>query len=549
MTLEDGSHEKHNALGKPASTERAIDSPAPASSNTSIATTSVLTEDDPQHPYRWSRSKKWTHVVLLSVIEFVTPLASMMFAPVVPQVAADIANNNITRTTLAVSIYVLGFIIGPLILGPLSELYGRMVIYRTTVTVYAVLSACCAVSTTIDMLTVFRFFAGCFGAAPIVVGAAAVADMFPPVSRGRPVAVYSVGPLLGMTSGPIFGGLINHSAGWRWIFGALSILAGVLAICTFVILRETHLPTITKNSKRSSRTLRCQSLRNGHRLESRPGLRLRLRTVLLPASLLPIQIIFGNLQMFLLFLSNAVFTGIMNILFTTLGATYQSRYGFTTQLAGLAYIGIGIGGVIASIVLAKTSDKMVHFLSRRLTNDGDEHLERYRLPPLIAGAVLVSLGLIWYGWAVQLRDTWVVPLLGTFIFGLGMLLTQATVPTFLVHAFPDHAGSVMSASVVTRSVGGSVLTLAGPSMNKTLGHGWASTLLAFVNLMFLLPAIMLFRNPTTKIYGWDHNEELKAGNGLEKAAATVEDSGSLEKTRPLSDHTGGEDLDTIDPAV
>jgi hypothetical protein len=82
--------------------------------------------------------KKWTHVIIFSIIEFVTPLALMMFAPVVPQVLADIADDNITRTTLAVSIYVLGFIVGHLIFGPLSQLYGRMVIYRTTV---AVLSA------------------------------------------------------------------------------------------------------------------------------------------------------------------------------------------------------------------------------------------------------------------------------------------------------------------------------------------------------------------------------------------------------------------------
>src|SRR5450755_4178229 len=91
----------------------------------------VLDHNDPRHPYQWPSIKKWTHVIIFGTIECVTPLASMMFAPVVPQVARDIGGDDITRTTLAVSIYVLGFIVGPLVFGPLSQLYGRMIIYRT----------------------------------------------------------------------------------------------------------------------------------------------------------------------------------------------------------------------------------------------------------------------------------------------------------------------------------------------------------------------------------------------------------------------------------
>ena len=79
----------------------------------------------------------------------------------------------------------------------------------------------------------------------MVIGGAAVADMFPKERRGRPMAIYSTGPFLGLTIGPIFGGLIEFYSNWRWIFWSLSIAAAALSFCTIAILRETHLPTIS----------------------------------------------------------------------------------------------------------------------------------------------------------------------------------------------------------------------------------------------------------------------------------------------------------------
>jgi multidrug resistance protein len=464
-----------------------------------------LDHNDPRHPYQWSSTRKWIHVIIFSTIEFVTPLASMMFAPVVPQVAHDIGSDDITRTTLAVSIYVLGFIVGPLIFGPLSQLYGRMVIYRTTVVVYLCMSVGCALSTSIAMLTAFRFFGGCFGAAPIVVGGAAVADMYPAERRGRPLAVYSVGPFLGLTTGPIFGGLIDYYSSWRWIFWSLSIAAGVLAVCTIAILRETHAPTILRRLQGPRSASWPLKTVPAPTASSQVTPKTQLLQVHLAAFVSPVRITFSTPLLFLLFVSNALFTGIMNILFTTLGATYQSRYHFSTRSAGLSYLGIGTGGLLVAIVLGKTSDKLAMFLSSRSAyhhhhhpdnsnhiNTVSTHQARYRLPPVILGALLTSIGLVWYGWSLQFHTSWPIPLVGTFIFGLGMLAIQAGFPTYLLHAYSDQAGAVLSASIVTRSIGGSTVTLAGPTLNRRLGYGWASTLLAAVNLIFLVPAVVLY---------------------------------------------------------
>lgn len=70
--------------------------------------------DDPQNPMNWRFLKKWGMVFLISAITFLTPLASSMFAPGVPEVMRDFGSTNDMLEGFMVSVYVLGFSFGPL---------------------------------------------------------------------------------------------------------------------------------------------------------------------------------------------------------------------------------------------------------------------------------------------------------------------------------------------------------------------------------------------------------------------------------------------------
>lgn len=151
------------------------------------------------------------------------PLASSMFAPGASQVASEFGENNDLLVALVVSIYVIGLAVGPLVQAPLSEVYGRWVVYVTCDILYIVFTIACAVSSNMSMLIVFRFFAGCMGSAPLTIGGGSVADLFLPLERGRALSVYSLGPVVGPAIGPIAGGFLSESEGWRWIFWVLTI--------------------------------------------------------------------------------------------------------------------------------------------------------------------------------------------------------------------------------------------------------------------------------------------------------------------------------------
>lgn len=93
--------------------------------------------------------------------------------------------------------YVLGFALGPLLLAPLSEVYGRLNIYHITNAVYVGFTIGCALSTGIAMFLVFRLICGCAASASLTIGGGTVADLVASDKRGGAMALFGIGPILG----------------------------------------------------------------------------------------------------------------------------------------------------------------------------------------------------------------------------------------------------------------------------------------------------------------------------------------------------------------
>jgi len=150
----------------------------------------------------------------------------MMLAPSVPQVFQTLRPDGSDKFlgSFCVTVYVLGFVVGPLLFAPLTDSIGRIRVLRFTVTLYLVFTIACAVSTNLPMLIGFRFIAGCFGGAPMAIGGGVVSDLYPSGERGRPMAWYSVGTMMAPALGPVIGGLITGGLNWRWVFWIAAVL-------------------------------------------------------------------------------------------------------------------------------------------------------------------------------------------------------------------------------------------------------------------------------------------------------------------------------------
>jgi MFS family permease len=104
----------------------------------------------------------------------------------------DFRSSSSTLATFVVSVFVLGFAFGPLVMAPLSELYGRTIVYHLANAFFLIFTILCAISKSMTMLIVFRFFAGFSGVAVVTCGGGSISDMMIPQERGSAMAVWYV---------------------------------------------------------------------------------------------------------------------------------------------------------------------------------------------------------------------------------------------------------------------------------------------------------------------------------------------------------------------
>ncbi|TVY76143.1 Efflux pump radE [Lachnellula suecica] len=406
----------------------------------------------------------------------------------------EFKSNNVELASFVVSVYVLGFAFGPMILAPLSEIYGRLVIYHSCNVGFVAFTVACALATKLNMLIGFRFLAGCFGSAPLTNGGGSIADLIHQQNRGKAMSAFVIGPIVGPVIGPIAGGYLSQAKGWRWVFWLLAMLSGVCTIFCFFFLRETHAPTLL-----SRKTARLQKETGNPELRSKldSGLSPRdffVRSIIRPAKMLILSPVVLSTSIFV-----GVVYGYLYLLFTTFTVVFEDTYGFSSGSVGLSFLGIGIGSVSGLLFFAWFSDRTL----KRMTEQADAKAAaageesagmkpEYRLPIMIPAAALIPVGFLIYGWTSKYHVHWIVPIMSTALIGIGNIAVFMTVSTYLVDVFTIYAASALAANTVIRSIMGAVLPLTGQKMYETLGLGWGNSLLAFVAIALLpVPIILL----------------------------------------------------------
>ncbi|KAL8756321.1 MAG: hypothetical protein Q9199_003021 [Rusavskia elegans] len=426
--------------------------------------------DDPETPTNWANGRKYAIIAIISSITFLTPLASSMFAPGIPELMVEFNSDNVELASFVVSVFLLGFAFGPMVIAPMSEEYGRLPVYHVCNIGFVIFTIACAVSSNLNMLIAWRFFQGMFGSSPLTIGGGTIADIVVQEKRGGFMAIWAMGPLMGPVIGPVAGGFLSQAKGWRWVFWLITIVAGVITISAFAFLKETYPPILLeRKAKRLRQETGNLNLKSKLASDLSKGDRFKL-AIVRPLKLLFLSPIVLALSTFM-----AVVYGYLYLLFTTMTEVFESTYQFSSGAVGLTYLGIGIGSLMGLFVFGAASDRIVKHKSKN-----GEMKPEYRLPPMIPGAFIIPLGLFLYGWSAHFHVHWIVPIIGTGCVGLGLLATFMPVSTYLVDAFTLHAASALAANTILRSLLGALLPLAGRSMYQTLGLGWGNSLLAFI---------------------------------------------------------------------
>jgi MFS family permease len=172
-------------------------------------------DDDPINPKNKKNATKWCIVIILALGSFCVTCASSLYTTTYEGMSREFGSSRIVNT-LGLSTFVFGLGSAPMVLGPLSEFYGRRIVYLLAFGGFFIFLIPCAVAQNIETMLIVRFFDGFCGSAFLSVAGGTVGDMFTKDTLQAPMLIYSASPFLGPATAPVFGGFINSNVSWRW---------------------------------------------------------------------------------------------------------------------------------------------------------------------------------------------------------------------------------------------------------------------------------------------------------------------------------------------
>ncbi|ANB12434.1 Tpo3p [Sugiyamaella lignohabitans] len=458
--------------------------------------------DDPENPRNWSPFRKWVTTVVVSVYTMIAPLSSSILTPAVPAIAEQLHIESSTMQNLTVSIFVLAFAICPLFIGGLSELFGRQVVLNVSIVLLLIFNIACALARNTGQLLIFRFLAGMAGAAPISVGAGTLADMFNDKDRNTPLALYSLGPNLGPVIAPIIAGfLVEYTSSWRWVLWTLSIINGVVAFVGLITYKETYAPTLlSRKAKKLRKESGNDNLHTVFEIARTPFMERFLTGITRPIVMLFTNPIIMGLGLYMAFVY-----GFMYLMLVTYPDLWYNVYHFKPGIAGLMYLGLGVGSIFS--VASWTPLTQYTYLRLTARNGGIPKPE-FRIFLVSPTAVILGCGLLWYGWSAEAKLVWIMPVVGTGIFGFALFPVFQCIQNYLIDMNPRYSASAVGAAAVFRSTFGFGFPLFGTAMYNRLGYGWANTICGI--LMFILgipfPIIIYFYGERVRQWNDDRLE-------------------------------------------
>lgn len=188
-------------------------------------------------PERFSRKPALAFLVWIS-ISGTFPIH--IFVPALPEAARDLAVSP-AAIQLSITAYLVGLSIGQLVLGILSDQFGRRPVLLVGLALYVLASALAAMSPNLGMLLAARVLQAIGGCSGLVLGRAITRDAAGPAKAAAQMAILGASISIGPALAPIVGGQIAAHLGWRWIFIVLAGVNSALLLATVMTLPETYL--------------------------------------------------------------------------------------------------------------------------------------------------------------------------------------------------------------------------------------------------------------------------------------------------------------------
>lgn len=281
---------------------------------------------------------------------------------------------------------------------------------------------------------------------------------------------------MGPTIGPIVGGFVGETVGWRWIEGIMAIFTGVIWLAGGILVPETYGPVLLRaRAARLSKVTNKVYRSKGDVEQGELSIGVAFKTSLSR----PWVLLLREPIVFLLSVYLAIVYGALYMLFASYPIVYQETRGWSQGIGGLPFLGVAVGMLLAVAYSAWDNARYVKVMK---ASPGGFAPPEARLPPAMVGGVAIPIGLFWFAWTNGPNIQFMASIAAGVPFGFGTVLVFLSVLNFLIDGYIIFAASVLAANAVLRSLFGAVFPLFTPYMYQGLGIHWASSIPAFLAL-------------------------------------------------------------------
>ena len=353
--------------------------------------------------------------------------------------------------------------------------------------------------------------------------------MFPAAQRGLALSIFAAAPFMGPTLGPIAGGFLGESKGWRWVEGLMAIFTGVLWIIGTFTLPETYAPVLLRArakalQKKTGKVYRSKLEKAG----AKPSITREFKVALSR----PWVLLIKEPIVLLLSIYMAIIYGTLYMMFGAFPIVFQQERHWSEGIGGLAFLGVAFGMITAVIYNIYDNDRYRNTENACKAKGLRGAPPEARLPPSMIGSVFIPLGLFVFAWTKYPSIHWIVCISFTANFGFGMVLVFLSIMNYLIDAYTIYAASVLAANSVLRSTFGAVFPLFTTYMYANLGIHWASSIPAFLALACVPFPFLFFK------YGPAIRMRCKFAKSADEAMA------KLQQAREEENQVGSEESKT-----
>ncbi|KAL8663136.1 MAG: hypothetical protein Q9168_008147, partial [Polycauliona sp. 1 TL-2023] len=367
--------------------------------------------NDPDNPRNWKTAYKGWLTFQLGMLALASSLGSSIIAPANTAIS-KYAHISPEVATLSLSLYVLGFAFGPLLWGPVGEVWGRKISLIPAMFCLGLFSIGTATSKTAASILITRFFGGLFGSAPVSNVSAALGDIWAPKARGTAVTFYAVCVTGGPTLGPVIGSSITVSyLGWRWTEYIEAIWVFTIATVGVFALPELYAPVLLK-----WKAVRLRA-KTGNQAYWHPheDVKLDFKSIVTKQISRPIRMLFTEPMVTCITFYASFVYGILYLTLEVFPIVFAEIRGWKLVVSTLPFLALLVGVLCAMAINLTNQPRYMRIV--------DEHegkpVPEARLPPMLIGGVLMVIGLFWFGWTATPPHHWVLPVIACAFIGAG----------------------------------------------------------------------------------------------------------------------------------